>query len=139
MLLGIRGEPAPKGSVSAFVVKSKGHSRAVVTHTSKSKAWEKIIREALTGGPIIPDGPLAITLWFYLTKSKSTKYDVPWVRPDVDKLVRAVLDALQGKRNEQGMIVDDSRIVDLHAYKRYATEQHPSGVIIEIVEGFDAD
>jgi Holliday junction resolvase RusA-like endonuclease len=37
------------------------------------------------------------------------------VRPDLDKLVRAVLDALVGA----GVIRDDAQVAELHASKRY--------------------
>ena len=49
--------------------------------------------------------------------------------PDLDKLVRAVGDALTRIAWR-----DDSQIVAWHAYKHYATPEHPMGAQITIQE-----
>ena len=49
--------------------------------------------------------------------------------PDLDKLVRAVGDALTRLAWR-----DDSQIVAWHAYKHYATPEHPVGARITIQE-----
>lgn len=47
-------------------------------------------------------------------------------RPDLDKYVRALLDALTGS-----LIADDSRVVRLRASKEYATDE-PTGVVVVV-------
>ena len=116
--LEIHGEAKPKGSMSAFVLKCKhmaGGPRAIVTHSKGSKKWEKEIRTHL-GGVELMEGPLSIELWFFLEKPKTAKRAYPSVRPDIDKLERTVLDAING------IIEDDSRVVNLESHKRYAVD-----------------
>ncbi len=48
-------------------------------------------------------------------------------KPDLDKLERAILDAL----TKSGVIKDDALVVDLVASKHYADENRP-GVLIEL-------
>lgn len=51
------------------------------------------------------------------------------VRPDLDNLVKLVLDALNGVA-----YADDSQIVRIHAFKKYSGD-HPDGAtIVDIVE-----
>jgi crossover junction endodeoxyribonuclease RusA len=50
-----------------------------------------------------------------LDRIKDSAPDHHHVAPDIDKLVRAILDALV----EAGILRDDSLVVDLHAEKRY--------------------
>jgi len=69
------------------------------------------------------EGPIVLKLTFVRPKPKSlpsrpTKADpwpwVPWRRPDLDNLTKAVLDGLQGR-----VFSDDAQIVDLIVRKRY--------------------
>lgn len=65
------------------------------------------------------EGPAAVSLEFSVPKPKSApkKRDVlPHKRPDLDKLVRAALDAMSGVAFR-----DDAQIVDITATKRYGT------------------
>ncbi|WP_257898915.1 RusA family crossover junction endodeoxyribonuclease [Rhodococcus qingshengii] len=48
-------------------------------------------------------------------------------RPDIDKISRAILDAITGV-----LIADDSQVVDLHATKRLAELDESHGVHIEL-------
>jgi Holliday junction resolvase RusA-like endonuclease len=54
----------------------------------------------------------------------------PTTKPDIDKLVRATLDAISLERYVQ-ILTDDSIVTDLHAAKRYA-DNTPPGVRIFI-------
>lgn len=127
MFLEIHGAvPAAKGSVSAFPIQRKsGKMGAVAVHSTKSKDWEHLIRQHLDGVSMIT-GPVDVMLWFFLPRPMSAKREYPAVRPDLDKLIRAVGDALQ-----KIAIEDDARIVNLVAFKRYAQDEGP-GVAIEI-------
>ena len=113
--------------MSAFPIKrANGKYGAVVTHTKKSKDWEKIIRAALVDAPNKIEGPLDVFLRFYLKRPKSVKRPYPVVKPDPDKLERPVLDALKG------VITDDGQIINLWTTKRYAKYEGNEGVSIDI-------
>src|SRR4051812_11413364 len=97
-------------------------SVAITSDNARVKAWQKDIARAarLSLGNLEMELTGAITLEavFYLPRptSRKTAADEAHVtRPDVDKLARAVADALTG-------IVwhDDSQVTDLIARKRYA-------------------
>ena len=61
-------------------------------------------------------GPVSVKVRFFLPRPSTVRREYPSVYPDLDKLVRSTLDALN-----KGVIDDDSRIVDLDAKKRYVT------------------
>jgi crossover junction endodeoxyribonuclease RusA len=113
----------------------KGTSRPVLTSTSGEglKNWEQAIRtEALTarmiaGWPVL-DEPVEVYLHFLLPrpKSKPKRVWAPTTKPDLDKLVRAALDALTNV-----VWRDDSIVIQIFATKSYA-EDTP-GVHLEIV------
>lgn len=118
----IEGLPAPQGSK-----RHVGNNRFI--EASKNlPAWRaKVESECrlLFGEPI--DGALEVELWFYLPKPSSVSREFPSVMPDLDKLVRAVGDGL----TKGGAIIDDSRIVNLLAYKRYSLDGW-TGVKVQI-------
>lgn len=112
----VLGVPAPQGSKRAFVV----GNRAVVTEDSKRSApWRDSVAAAgvaAMGGLPALDGPLQVTIRFRMPRPRSVKRLYPSVKPDIDKLARAVLDGLTAA----GVIVDDSRVISLTAEKVYA-------------------
>lgn len=118
----IPGEPVPKGSMRAFPVKKGDKYGTVISHTPKSKLWEAKIRKALEGWTEHIDGPVLIILQFFLTKPKTVKRELPGVKPDIDKLERAVLDGVKS------VIGDDGHVTDVLKSKRYATLENPAGV-----------
>ena len=127
MEITVEGEPKSKGSVSAFPIKRKdGTTGVVVVHSRKSKDWEFLIRVALEGCEFVA-GPVAVEMIFYLLRPASVKREFPSVKPDIDKLVRAVLDALR-----ELAIEDDARVVDLVARKRYVAPGQKPGVWLKV-------
>lgn len=129
----VAGVPQTKGSSRAFVV----NGRAILTSTTKGlKGWEQTIRSALgTAGLELIEGPVTVELGFSLPQSKSKqpkprsvdplkRHPLPDTRPDLDKLVRGCLDALNHVAYE-----DDGRVVGLSAYKQFAL---PVGVRIVV-------
>ena len=122
----VQGTPSPKGSVSGYArQRIDGSWYGSVTHTSKSKIWEKSIRDQIGQLEVPLEGPLIVSLAFRVGRPKTVQRDLPAVQPDIDKLARAVLDALKG------VISDDRQIVDLLVSKRYADDDLP-GVRIKI-------
>lgn len=116
VVIDVLGVPAPQGSKRAFVV----GNRAVITEDSKRTApWRDSVSAAgvaAMAGAAAFDGPLRVTIEFRVPRPRSVKRAHPSVKPDVDKLARAVLDSLSAA----AVIVDDARIVSLTAEKVYA-------------------
>jgi Holliday junction resolvase RusA-like endonuclease len=110
------GHPEPQGSTRAFI--PKGWKRPIITTANpKMKPWRQQISGAafdLVGDVL--EGPVSLTLQFFLAKPPSApkKRWAPEVKPDLDKLVRAVEDALTGI-----LYKDDAQIVQVSATKAY--------------------
>ena len=133
------GVPQPKGSAKAFI--PKGWKRAIVTSDNpKNKGWQQIVAEAATtalaeaGGQMV-EGPVSLVVDFFLPKPKSApRKAIPHLKkPDLDKLVRSVKDALT-----KVAWADDSQVVRITASKTYAPVGHAPGVRVEVFD-LDAD
>ncbi len=72
------------------------------------------------------DRAIHITLVFIMRKPKTVTRDFPTVAPDLDKLVRAVLDGLTAIAYR-----DDAQVTDIRAHKVYG--ENP-GVEVRIME-----
>ena len=72
------------------------------------------------------NGAVEVDLTFVLIKPKSVKRIYPFVRPDLDKLCRAVLDGLTAIAFK-----DDAQVISLSAKKIYGEQE---GVFIRLVE-----
>lgn len=122
----VLGTPASQGS------KSISRSGRVYDSDPKLKAWRKLVAaEARKCLPTVPfDCPVSVAMQFHYDRPKTRKWDV-WKTssPDIDKAARAVLDAL----TMSGMIVDDSRVVELTARKFFAFAEDPwTGVWVTV-------
>lgn len=135
----VPGLPVPQGSIRAF--QQKGMRFPKLTSTSKGlKEWRSMVSTALVSflGNSKPPfqtitGPVAIELDFRLPKPKSApkrKRTWPITRPDLDKLIRAVMDSLSGV-----VVRDDSQITEIVARK--AWPETTPGVRIQIWEVSD--
>lgn len=126
----IPGTPVPQGSVNAY----RGR---VVAVTPKLREWRNRIRAATMAkhaGPPL-DGPLTVHMVFQLAPPKRPRWPLPAVKPDLDKLVRAVNDSLSTTTAQPGVITDDARIVSFTATKTY--HGNP-GVMITITQEEEA-
>ena len=131
----VPGLPAPQGSK-----KHVGHG-VMVESSKRVKPWRATVTAAIVEAgwqhdPILY-GPVGVSLTFSFPRPQAhygtgrnadrIKANAPdWhdKRPDVDKLCRAVLDAL----TESGAIRDDAQVVQLHAAKVYGQP----GVAIDV-------
>ena len=118
------GRPRPQGSK-----RHVGHG--IMIESSKAlKPWrQEVSATALSlGAPMFaPHVPVEVTLNFYFTRPRSAKKRKGMtVKPDADKLVRAVFDSLKGI-----LLHDDSHVVEIHARKDYGG---PERVEIRIQE-----
>lgn len=132
----VAGEPRPQGSKQAYVVKG----RAIVTERGRATLGPWRAQIAATAAGLLEEpltGPLAVCLAFTFTRPKShyrtgrhaaeLRDDAPRAhstRPDVDKLARAVLDALTGIAFR-----DDGQVSELSATKRFSDR---AGVTVTI-------
>ncbi len=105
------------------------NGRIVQVNSKKHKAWRTAIVnsciEELPEGWVPLDEPVELIVNFYMPKPKSVNRALPSVAPDLDKLVRAVGDALA----IAGVYADDSRIVRISARKLYAQGIEPGATI----------
>ena len=120
LVVRVEGVPQAKGSMRAYAKRvAENTYRGILTHSAASKQWEAEIRLQLPAQAPL-DGAIQAELEFVLPRGKTVTRDRPSVVPDLDKLVRAVLDALQTTKKLPGVITDDSRITELTARKRYS-------------------
>jgi Holliday junction resolvase RusA-like endonuclease len=108
----VYGEPVAKGSMKGF----NAGGRVILTNDNvKTKDWQTLV--AWTAGQKcreVTGGPVSLLISFYLPKGKTVKRDLPTTKPDIDKLLRCVLDALTGI-----VYKDDGQVVGVLCFKRY--------------------
>lgn len=122
LLCRIYGRPAPQGSKSAAVV----NGRAVMWESSKTvKAWRSRVAAELAQAyfgdrrdPIPAHQPVRVIINFTLAHSPRSKLSEPTAKPDLDKLTRAILDALTASL----VIADDSQVTQLLLSKSFGRE-----------------
>lgn len=116
----VAGNPKPQGSKRGFVTKT-GRVAMVEQAGQALKDWRQLITVVALNARITQhweaysDGPMAVELTFTFRKPLKPKYEQPAVRPDLDKLVRAVLDACTSAH----VWIDDSQVTSLTATKTY--------------------
>lgn len=127
----VRGVPAAQGS------KRHVGNGVMVESSKKVKPWRSDVKAAAeeamgaTWAPL--DGPVEITVGFRFTRPKSvpiTKRPRMTTAPDLDKTIRSTLDALTAA----GVWRDDSQVVKITAWKRYASTEEAQGATIFLQE-----
>lgn len=137
----VLGTPVPQGSANAFIVgKVKPH--AVVTHdNAETEPWRDSVRAHARRevGPTIRylrPAAVHVAVEFVMPRRASApkRSTPPHTRkPDIDKLTRAVLDALTGVVYE-----DDSQVTEIDASKREAEPGEQPKASIRWWATFDA-
>jgi crossover junction endodeoxyribonuclease RusA len=130
----VLGIPVPQGSKRVF-----GGHLVDVKH-KELREWRSLVARSIDGQTPL-EGAVNVRLDFFLPRPKGhygsgrnaavlrpSAPSVPQTKPDIDKLVRACLDALTGMAFR-----DDSQVAALHARKLYADDRVP-GVHIEVEE-----
>lgn len=137
----VRGLPQTKGSARAFtyrrsVAKGGGIGARVDNDNPKAKAWQADVAKsawvARGGGRRAPHaGAVHLTVNFFLPKPQKPKDDCHVTKPDLDKLLRCLIDGLTGV-----LFVDDSQVTGIVAGKFYArTSEAGADVIVRPVVG----
>ena len=138
----VPGEPITEGSTRAFA----SGQRVVVTHDRGREldAWRIKVAHAAEAAAEAAywepryDGPVEVWAEFRLPRPKSAPKSRKHAqtKPDLDKLQRAIGDALAPYKRP-GVLRDDSRIVAWSAVKRYADDAHPVGVMVRVSKAQD--
>ena len=126
----VPGIPQSKGSTRAFDVKGRAHTTSA---NDKTKPWQQLVSlfasQFWKGAPPT-DSAVQIWLTFHFIRPKSVsakRRPHHTVKPDLDKLVRTIYDALTGI-----VYVDDSQVVFCKESKIYSDR---TGVEIIIETG----
>ncbi|GAB3211304.1 RusA family crossover junction endodeoxyribonuclease [Nocardia tengchongensis] len=128
----VPGDAAPQGSK-----RHVGGGRMVESSKSVGPWRERIALAAHGHGWTPGTGPVAVYLLFVRPRPLSTpksRRPPATKKPDLDKLSRAVLDALTGIA-----YADDAQVVDLHARKRLAALGETPGVRITVTPIVEAE
>lgn len=136
----VPGRPAPQGSKRYLGTKG---GKGITVESSKAVApWRADIREQLRLALTVPEspsvglavplqGPLSVTVSFVMPRPASapkTRTPPAVKRPDLDKLARAVLDAI----GSAGVWCDDSQVTELRVSKRIARVGEAPGASIKV-------
>lgn len=118
--LTVMGDPKPQGSKRGFVTKT-GKVALVEMAGNPLKLWRESIAltaqvEAKKQNWEVTDQPVSMEVIFYMKKPQKPKFSLPAVRPDIDKLLRALLDGLTQAKT---VYLDDSQVCILQASKTY--------------------
>lgn len=138
----VHGIPVPQGSKTYL-----GHGRMVESGGQKLKNWRHDVTRAAEeardehGGATLT-GPLYLEVDFFMPRPRGHygtgrnahlvrdgAPEHPAGRPDLDKLIRAVDDALTAA----GLWKDDAQVVDISARKSYADDQVGPGASISVM------
>ena len=112
----VDGVPIPQGSKNAWVSGAK----AVMfdQNTKVLKPWRALVTaaaaEAHSGDRI--EGPVLVVIEFRFGRPKSVKREWPSVKPDIDKLERALFDGI----TDSGLWRDDAQVVQVSKKNVYA-------------------
>lgn len=138
----VRGQPRPQGSMKMHRLPNGG---VAARYPAQVWEWRYKVQQAVAAAEEPQfTGAVELRLGFELmrpaghylpTNSRRNVVELspkapplPIVAPDLDKLVRAVCDAI----TDAGLWRDDSQVVTIRAAKRYATST--PGVLIKITE-----
>jgi len=131
----VAGIPQQQGSSRAFI--PKGWNRAVITSDNpKLKGWRQVVAGvAQEHRPVVLiEGGVEISLIFHMPKPTSLAkkgFTLHTKRPDLDKLIRGILDALTGV-----IWKDDSQVWHVEAMKRYSDSP---GVEVKVADATEPD
>ena len=141
--ISVPGVPESQGSAKAFVVAGKAR---ITSSNKKLTSWRRdamaAVRDQMTAVGWQQTEECEVRMDFVFPRPKShfgsgrnsqvLKPSAPLrkrSKPDIDKLQRAVLDALTGA----GLYLDDSCVTDVTAHKRYTLENEGPHTFIQVI------
>jgi Holliday junction resolvase RusA-like endonuclease len=135
----VPGEAVPQGSTRAFI--PKGWTRPIITgaNNAKTKPWRASVAAAtldaqLSQGtwPALSDRPIRLDVACYFVRPASVsarRRPMHTVKPDLDKLLRALKDSLT-----RILWRDDAQVVSVCMTKGYAPDSEPAHTVIHVHE-----
>lgn len=128
----VYGVAQPKGSMRAF--QPKGLARPVLTSSNRNLGqWAALVRHEAQkfAAGVFFQGAVRVQLDFLLPRPPSLPKKVTdhLKKPDLDKLTRAILDALKGP-----VYRDDSQVVAMVVSKRYQAADAAPCVLVRAYE-----
>ena len=132
--------PQPQGSLKSVGVRKGRNGRkpsAILTSdNAQLKPWRLIVataaRRALPAGWEALDEPVRVSAEFRMKELQRPRWPIPATKPDVDKLLRAIFDAMA----DAGVYVNDSRVAQLgQVDEKYADWANPAGVFVRVEWG----
>lgn len=123
----VDGVPVPQGSKTVAKAGRKAWLRD--SNSAVLKPWRAKVAAAADLGHTFTC-PVLVAAVFYMPRPKRPKFWQPAVKPDLDKLMRALGDGM----TDGGLLDDDSRIVTQFIHKRYVDERNPVGVRVLVME-----
>jgi len=130
-------DPAPQGSkkyVGTRRTAAGNNIPLIIESSPKLPAWRKAVSDAViqamqdSGDLSKFDGAVKLEAVFYLTRKKTVTRPYPTVPPDLDKVLRSLMDGISAKG--QGVWGDDAQVVRIEVSKKYAVGE--SGVAVTI-------
>lgn len=133
----VEGTPASKGSYRAVTGRSRKTGKPVtrlIPMDKKERPWREKVRHAALAA--MTDNhftgfargiPVELCAGFIVARPKTVRRYSPTVKPDLDKLLRCLMDGL----TDSGIIHDDAQITNITASKSYArsSDDHPRCVV----------
>lgn len=128
----VHGKPRPQGSMRAVTPRG-GRFTKLVSDNKHTMPWRQEIAQTvltLKNRPREPwTAPIGIVLDFYFIRPKSAKKRIGMtVKPDVDKLCRALFDSLKGV-----VWVDDAQVIDARIRKHYGAPERVDVLVGELL------
>lgn len=126
----VYGTPIPQGSTRAFI--PKGWNRPIITaDNAKTKPWRQeiagvVLAEMERNGFQMIAGAVRVEARFFFERPKSVKKGHKTTKPDIDKLMRSLFDALTGH-----VFKDDSQVTICSACKEFGS---PARCEVEVEE-----
>ena len=132
MMFVIDGEAIPQGSKTV----AQGGGKVWLRDANpKLKRWRETVTaqvleqmQANEYEQFQAHAPIRAILLFQLPKPKSVNREYPTVKPDIDKLTRAIFDSLEAANVMPG----DQQITSVHASKYYCAENDTPKVYINL-------
>lgn len=134
----VPGEAVPKGSTKAFL--PKGWTRPIVTGDNpRTKTWQAMVAAAALDAqdaqgtwPALSVQPIRLDVCCVFVRPASVSArtrPAHTVKPDLDKLLRSLKDALT-----KILWRDDAQVVSVCITKAYAPVTEPAHTVIHIIE-----
>lgn len=132
----VNGHPRTQGSMTSIGNGRMKHSPELVTW--RQLVTDMVTMKARTNRPSWKpvDEPVGCAIEFILPRPQKPRWEVPGTDLDIDKLERAIFDALAPKQNRRtlrhALLQDDSRICESHKVKRYAADGEQPGANVSV-------